>query len=68
RPADALFAEEKFRLQELLHAEGFYDGTIDGDLGAGTRKAIKAFQRTIGMAPDGKPTRAVLEALRKDKK
>lgn len=65
RPADALFAEEKFEVQELLQAQGFYDGAIDGDLGAGTRKGIKAFQSRVGMAPDGKPTRAVLEALRK---
>lgn len=64
RPANALFAEEKFQLQELLQAKGFYDGAIDGDLGAGTRKGIKAFQRTAGMASDGEPTRAVLEALR----
>jgi membrane-bound lytic murein transglycosylase B len=65
RPADALFAEEKFRLQELLHAEGYYDGAIDGDIGAGTRKAIKTFQSRVGMSPDGRPTRAVLEALKK---
>ncbi|MCI5166627.1 MAG: lytic murein transglycosylase [Candidatus Electrothrix sp. GM3_4] len=65
RPADALFAEEKFELQELLQAKGFYEGAIDGDLGAGTRKGIKAFQGRGGMSPDGKPTRAVLEALRK---
>lgn len=65
RPADALFPEEKFQLQELLHAKGFYEGAIDGDLGAGTRKGIRAFQGRVGMSPDGKPTRTVLEALRK---
>ncbi|CAK8720889.1 Lytic murein transglycosylase [Candidatus Electrothrix laxa] len=65
RPANALFPEEKFEVQELLQAQGFYDGAIDGDLGAGTRKGIKAFQGRAGMVPDGKPTRAVLEALRK---
>ncbi len=65
RPADALFPEEKFQLQELLHAKGFYEGAIDGDLGTGTRKGIKAFQSRVGMSPDGKPTRGVLEALRK---
>ncbi|MCI5148532.1 MAG: lytic murein transglycosylase [Candidatus Electrothrix sp. MAN1_4] len=65
RPAGALFAEEKFALQELLQAQGVYDGAIDGDLGRGTRKGIKAFQRRKGMTPDGEPTRAVLEALQK---
>ncbi|WP_446008177.1 lytic murein transglycosylase [Candidatus Electrothrix sp.] len=65
RPADALFAEEKFKLQELLQGQGVYDGAIDGDLGSGTRKGIKVFQSRIGMTPDGEPTRAVFEALRK---
>ncbi|MCI5121356.1 MAG: lytic murein transglycosylase, partial [Candidatus Electrothrix sp. AUS4] len=65
RPANALFAEEKFQLQELLQAKGFYDGVIDGDLGTESRKGIKAFQSSVGMAPDGEPTRAVFEALRK---
>ena len=55
-------------MQELLQAKGFYKGAIDGDLGAGTRKGIKAFQSRAGMAPDGKPTRGVLEALRKAEK
>ncbi|MCI5211051.1 MAG: hypothetical protein D3910_20205 [Candidatus Electrothrix sp. ATG2] len=69
RPSEALFVEEKFELQELLQATGCYDGAIDGDLGRGTRKGIKAFQSSSGMAaPDGKPTRAVLEALRKARK
>ena len=65
RPADSLLVEEKFELQELLQAQGVYEGAIDGDLGRGTRKGIKAFQSKVGMSPDGKPTRAVLEALRK---
>ncbi|MCI5196899.1 MAG: lytic murein transglycosylase [Candidatus Electrothrix sp. AW5] len=65
RPTTALFAKEKFQLQELLHVQGYYDGAIDGDLGSGTRKAIKAFQKKVGMAQDGKPTRAVLEALQR---
>ena len=65
RPPGALFPEEKFELQKLLQAEGLYDGAIDGDLGSGTRKGIKAFQAEVGMSPDGKPSKAVLEALRK---
>lgn len=63
RPTTALLAAEKFQLQELLHTQGYYDGAIDGNPGSGTRKAIKAFQKKVGMSPTGKPTRAVLEAL-----
>lgn len=68
RPPGALFPEEKFELQELLQAKGLYDGAIDGNLGTGSRKGIKTFQSRAGMTPDGKPTRAVLEALRKAQK
>ena len=68
RPPGALFPQEKFELQELLQAKGLYDGAIDGNLGTGTRKGIKAFQNRAGMPPDGKPTRTVLEALRKGEK
>jgi membrane-bound lytic murein transglycosylase B len=65
RPTTVFFAKEKFQLQELLHVQGYYDGAIDGDLGSGTRKAIKAFQKKVGMTQDGKPTRAALEALQR---
>ncbi|MCW5208792.1 lytic murein transglycosylase [Desulfobulbus sp. US1] len=53
RPADALFPEEKFELQELLQAKGFYEGAIDGDLGAGTRKGIKLFRAGWGCTLTG---------------
>lgn len=38
------------RLQEL----GFYTGSIDGDFGLSTDKAVKAFQRANGLTADGK--------------
>ncbi|MDO5143642.1 MAG: peptidoglycan-binding protein [bacterium] len=38
------------RLQEL----GYYTGTIDGDFGSSTEKAVKAFQRMNGLTVDGK--------------
>jgi hypothetical protein len=41
------------RLQEALAAAGYYDGTIDGDFGRGTRRAVQALQRTVGLNPDG---------------
>ena len=36
----------------LVHA-GFNAGTIDGKMGAKTKEAVKAFQRTNGLKPDG---------------
>jgi membrane-bound lytic murein transglycosylase B len=63
RPAGSLRAEEKFELQELLQAQGFYSGAIDGHLGPATAKAIKGFQQKNGLAVDGKPTSRLLKLL-----
>ncbi|MCK9230594.1 MAG: peptidoglycan-binding protein [Syntrophales bacterium] len=39
----------QFRLAEL----GFYRMTVDGLWGPGSQKALAAFQRAVGLAPDG---------------
>jgi lytic murein transglycosylase len=58
---------EREAIQRGLTARGLYEGKIDGRFGPVTRLAIHAFQRRAGMAKaDGYPSRAVLEALRKD--
>lgn len=43
-------AKIQTRLQEL----GLYAGPIDGDFGGGTESAVKAFQKTKGLAVDGR--------------
>jgi murein DD-endopeptidase MepM/ murein hydrolase activator NlpD len=40
-------------LQVGLAQRGFYNGTIDGVFGAGTRSGLKRFQRWAGIAPNG---------------
>ena len=45
---------------------GYLTGTPDGDFGAGTEKAIKAFQRAAGLMDDGIATPALQEALYAD--
>ena len=40
-------------LQEKLTALGLYTGKIDGKFGADTEKAVKTFQETNGLKPDG---------------
>ena len=40
-------------LQNLLQKLGFYTGTIDGIFGASTLNAVLAFQRSLGLVPDG---------------
>jgi murein DD-endopeptidase MepM/ murein hydrolase activator NlpD len=42
-------------LQVGLQSRGLYGGTIDGILGPGTRRAVRAFQRRAGLAVDGVP-------------
>jgi len=65
RPKDALTAEENIELQRLLKEKGYYEGEIDGQLGAGSRAAIRTFEEGAGLQVNGMPTRTVLEALRK---
>lgn len=40
-------------LQQLLAQKGFSPGTIDGQFGPGTRAAVQAFQRSVGLDDDG---------------
>lgn len=40
-------------LQEMLKGYGYYKATIDGDFGAKTEEAVKAFQKAEGLTVDG---------------
>ena len=40
-------------IQQKLKEAGFYSSIIDGDFGAGTEKALKAFQKSEGISADG---------------
>ena len=40
-------------LQEMLKGYGYYKATVDGDFGAKTEEAVKAFQKAEGLAVDG---------------
>lgn len=39
--------------QTALKKAGYYDGAIDGKLGAGSQRAIRAFQKDQGLESDG---------------
>ena len=56
---------ERKEVQIKLAKLGFYDGDIDGNIGSGSRKAIKNWQIKLGHKPDGFPSRDVLDKLRK---
>ncbi len=43
----------KKEIQQALKQAGFYQGNVDGKVGAQTKDAIKEFQRTNGLKADG---------------
>jgi peptidoglycan hydrolase-like protein with peptidoglycan-binding domain len=45
--------EEVIQLQRRLRRLGFFDGPVDGDFGAATETAVKAFQQKNGIEADG---------------
>lgn len=64
RPFTRLSFTETQELQKQLSAHGYYNGEIDGRIGAGSRDAIKALQSRLGLAPDGHPSKELLTRLR----
>jgi membrane-bound lytic murein transglycosylase B len=58
-----LSTEDRQKLQRLLTARGLYSGDADGNIGSGSREAIKSYQLAVGMTPDGIESRRLLEML-----
>ena len=50
-------------LQKALNDLGFNAGSVDGNFGAGTQKAVTAFQKSAGLTQDGKAGQNTLTAL-----
>jgi membrane-bound lytic murein transglycosylase B len=55
---------EKIELQERLIARGHNTGTTDGVIGPNTITAIRDFQTSQGLTPDGFATASLLQRLR----
>jgi membrane-bound lytic murein transglycosylase B len=55
---------EKIALQEALIARGFDTGATDGVIGPNTIAAIRAYQQSAGLTPDGFATASLLQRLR----
>lgn len=53
-----------YDIQSALARAGYYNGTVDGSMGAGTRRAISAFQSDNGLPVTGTPTNSLLGELR----
>ena len=62
--AEALSREQIMQVQQLLQAQGYDVGGIDGVLGANTRAAVKDAQLRLGLPADSYPNAEFIAALR----
>lgn len=62
-PDPGLSGNQMKQLQTKLQARGHDVGKIDGILGRGTRAAVRAEQKRLGLAVDGWPTPGLLAKL-----
>lgn len=60
-----LSIEDRQAAQRALAALGHYTGPIDGDLGSGSRRALRIWQRARGLAADGYLTGDMVAALKR---
>ena len=51
------------QLQRLLSQRGFSSGGVDGRIGPMTRAAIRAYQASVGLTPDGYASTALLTRI-----
>ncbi|MGQ9367754.1 lytic murein transglycosylase [Azospirillum sp. ST 5-10] len=65
RHEQPLTKEERMEVQQRLAALGFEPGPVDGIIGANTRNAVRRFQASAGLVPDGFTTKGFLERLRR---
>ncbi len=64
RDERVLTMDERIELQQQLARHGFDIGTPDGLLGPRTRIALRNFQASVGLVPDGFASSSVLDRLR----
>ncbi|SLN28598.1 Membrane-bound lytic murein transglycosylase B precursor [Pseudoruegeria aquimaris] len=55
---------EKKEMQRRLRRAGFLNDKIDGIIGPNTVNAIRAYQSSIGITPDGYPSKELMKYLR----
>jgi membrane-bound lytic murein transglycosylase B len=65
RHETVLSRADRLELQQLLRKKGFDGGTPTGRLGPRTRAAVRDFQASIGLIPDGFATTDILARLRR---
>ena len=63
RDLQALTSSQLRALQTALNAKGFDRGTPNGTMGPATRRGIRQYQRSLGVAVDGYPTKELVQRL-----
>jgi len=58
-----LALEERKALQQALSDKGYNPGPVDGIIGAGTKRALRQWQKEMGLPADGYASATVLGAL-----
>lgn len=53
-------------VQRSLAHQGYYHGPLDGEIGSGSRAAIRAYQSDHGLEPTGRIDSALLRSLHID--
>jgi membrane-bound lytic murein transglycosylase B len=64
RDERVLTLDERLEMQQLLSRRGFDIGNPDGFLGPRTRIAVRNYQSSVGLVPDGFASSNVLDRLR----
>lgn len=59
-----LTLDERKALQQALKDRGYDPGPIDGIIGAGTKRALRAWQQAAGLPADGYASALILNALK----
>ena len=56
--------DERKEVQTRLAQLGLYAGEIDGNIGSASRAAIQAYQKGVGLVPDGFASQSLLDKIR----
>lgn len=65
RGYNPLSFDERMEMQRRLQRKGFAIEKIDGIIGPNTVNAIRAFQQSVGVTPDGLPSQELLALLKR---
>lgn len=64
RQNDPLSTNEVKEIQEYLAKEGYYTSEIDGNVGRGTRKALRKYQKDHALPQDGYANKEILKKMK----